>query len=68
MVDRKNTRHYWCPLGEFGETGEVHPRNWNNDSCCFMGLLAENSAANPVVVAAEMVVSVVDWIVPAGVV
>jgi hypothetical protein len=25
MVDRENTRHYWCPLGEFGETGEVHP-------------------------------------------
>jgi hypothetical protein len=25
MVDRKNTRHYWCPLGEFGESGEVHP-------------------------------------------
>jgi hypothetical protein len=25
MVDRENTRHYWCPLGEFGESGEVHP-------------------------------------------
>jgi hypothetical protein len=25
MVDRKSTRHYWCPLGEFGESGEVHP-------------------------------------------
>jgi hypothetical protein len=24
MVDRKSTRHYWCPLGEFGESGEVH--------------------------------------------
>jgi hypothetical protein len=22
MVDRESTRHYWCPLGEFGE---VHP-------------------------------------------
>jgi hypothetical protein len=25
MVDRKSTRHYWCPLGEFGESGEIHP-------------------------------------------
>jgi hypothetical protein len=25
MVDRKSTCHYWCPLGEFGESGEVHP-------------------------------------------
>jgi hypothetical protein len=25
MVDRKSTRHYWCPLREFGESGEVHP-------------------------------------------
>jgi hypothetical protein len=25
MVDRKSTYHYWCPLGEFGESGEVHP-------------------------------------------
>jgi hypothetical protein len=25
MVDRKSTRHYWCPFGEFGESGEVHP-------------------------------------------
>jgi hypothetical protein len=25
MVDRKYTRHYWCPFGEFGECGEVHP-------------------------------------------
>jgi hypothetical protein len=25
MVDRKCTRHYWCPFGEFGECGEVHP-------------------------------------------
>jgi hypothetical protein len=25
MVDRESTRHYWCPLGEFGESGEVHP-------------------------------------------
>jgi hypothetical protein len=25
MVDRENTHHYWCPLGEFGESGEVHP-------------------------------------------
>jgi hypothetical protein len=24
MVDREITRHYWCPLGEFGESGEVH--------------------------------------------
>jgi hypothetical protein len=25
MVDRKYTRHYWCPLGEFRESGEVNP-------------------------------------------
>jgi hypothetical protein len=25
MVDRKSTRHYRCPLGKFGECGEVHP-------------------------------------------
>jgi hypothetical protein len=25
MVDRKSTCYYWCPLGEFGESGEVHP-------------------------------------------
>jgi hypothetical protein len=25
MVDTKSTRHYWCSLGEFGESGEVHP-------------------------------------------
>jgi hypothetical protein len=25
MVDRKSTRHYWCPFGEFGKSGEVHP-------------------------------------------
>jgi hypothetical protein len=25
MVDRKCTRHYRCPLGKFGECGEVHP-------------------------------------------
>jgi hypothetical protein len=25
MVDRKCTRHYRCPFGEFGECGEVHP-------------------------------------------
>jgi hypothetical protein len=25
VVDRESTRHYWCPLGEFGESGEVHP-------------------------------------------
>jgi hypothetical protein len=25
MVDKENTRHYWCPLGEFRESGEVHP-------------------------------------------
>jgi hypothetical protein len=24
MVDRKCTRHYRCPFGEFGESGEVH--------------------------------------------
>jgi hypothetical protein len=24
MVDRKCTRHYQCPFGEFGESGEVH--------------------------------------------
>jgi hypothetical protein len=25
MVDRKCTRHYWCPFGKFGECGEVQP-------------------------------------------
>jgi hypothetical protein len=25
VVDRESTRYYWCPLGEFGESGEVHP-------------------------------------------
>jgi hypothetical protein len=25
MVDRESIRHYWCPFGEFGESGEVHP-------------------------------------------
>jgi hypothetical protein len=25
MVDRKYTHHYRCPLGKFGECGEVHP-------------------------------------------
>jgi hypothetical protein len=25
MVDRESTHHYWCPLGEFGESGEIHP-------------------------------------------
>jgi hypothetical protein len=25
IVHRESTRHYWCPLGEFGESGEVHP-------------------------------------------
>jgi hypothetical protein len=25
VVDRESTRHYWCPLGEFGESGQVHP-------------------------------------------
>jgi hypothetical protein len=25
MVNRESTRHYWCPLGEFGESCEVHP-------------------------------------------
>jgi hypothetical protein len=25
MVDRESTRHYWCPLKKFGESGEVHP-------------------------------------------
>jgi hypothetical protein len=25
MVDRKSTRHYWCPIGEFGESSKVHP-------------------------------------------
>jgi hypothetical protein len=25
MVDRESTHHYWCPLGEFRESGEVHP-------------------------------------------
>jgi hypothetical protein len=25
MVDRESTRHYWRTLGEFRESGEVHP-------------------------------------------
>jgi hypothetical protein len=25
MIDRESTHHYWCTLGEFGESGEVHP-------------------------------------------
>jgi hypothetical protein len=25
MVDRKCTRHYWCPLRKFGECGKIHP-------------------------------------------
>jgi hypothetical protein len=25
MVDRKSTHHYWCSLGKFGESGEIHP-------------------------------------------
>jgi hypothetical protein len=25
IVDRKCTRHYWCPFREFGECGEVYP-------------------------------------------
>jgi hypothetical protein len=25
MVYRESTRHYWCTLGEFGESCEVHP-------------------------------------------
>jgi hypothetical protein len=25
VVDRESTHHYWCTLGEFGESGEVHP-------------------------------------------
>jgi hypothetical protein len=25
VIDRESTRHYWCPLGEFGESGEIHP-------------------------------------------
>jgi hypothetical protein len=25
MVDRESTRHYWRTLGEFVESGEVHP-------------------------------------------
>jgi hypothetical protein len=25
MVDRESTRHYWRTLGEFAESGEVHP-------------------------------------------
>jgi hypothetical protein len=24
-VNRESTRHYWHTLGEFGESGEVHP-------------------------------------------
>jgi hypothetical protein len=31
IVDRENTRHYWCPLEEFGESGEVHPSLVNLD-------------------------------------
>jgi hypothetical protein len=43
-------------------------RNWNNDNCCFLGGMAESSAMGLAVVAAGVVVSVVDWIEPAGVV
>jgi hypothetical protein len=25
IVDRESTRHYWRTIGEFGESGEVHP-------------------------------------------
>jgi hypothetical protein len=25
MVDRESTHHYWRTLGEFGESGEIHP-------------------------------------------
>jgi hypothetical protein len=25
MVNRESTRHYWRTLGEFGESGEIHP-------------------------------------------
>jgi hypothetical protein len=25
MINRESTRHYWRTLGEFGESGEVHP-------------------------------------------
>jgi hypothetical protein len=25
MVDRESIRHYGCPFGKFGESGEVHP-------------------------------------------
>jgi hypothetical protein len=25
MVDRKCTRHYWCPLRKFGERSKIHP-------------------------------------------
>jgi hypothetical protein len=25
MVDKESTHHYWRTLGEFGESGEVHP-------------------------------------------
>jgi hypothetical protein len=34
-------------------------RSLNNDSCCFLGWLAESSAADLAVVAAEIVVLVV---------
>jgi hypothetical protein len=25
VINRESTRHYWRTLGEFGESGEVHP-------------------------------------------
>jgi hypothetical protein len=25
MIDRESTRHYWRTLGEFGESGKIHP-------------------------------------------
>jgi hypothetical protein len=25
MIYRESTRHYWCSLGKFRESGEVHP-------------------------------------------
>jgi hypothetical protein len=40
MVDRKSTRHYWCPLGKSGESGEVHPSLADLDHLLFALALA----------------------------
>jgi hypothetical protein len=40
VVDRESTRHYWCPLGEFGESGEIHPSLADLDHLLFALALA----------------------------